>query len=168
MNFGDAKAELIEGMIFMMAGAAARHNLVSTNVLVALGGKLRGSGCRPYGSDQAVQTREDTVRYPDVSVFCGAEALPADGKQMLLGTPKVVIDVLSPSTAINDQREKLVEYRALDGLMCVLFVDPETEQVRRVARDGAGWTDQLIEQADDVYLAALDLTLSAGEIFARD
>jgi Uma2 family endonuclease len=168
MDFGDAKAELIKGVIFMMAGADARHNLVSTNVAAALRLTLRGTGCRPYGSDQAVQTSSDTVRYPDVSVFCGAEAFPTDSKQMLLGIPRTIVEVLSPSTAINDQREKLVEYRALDGLDCILFVDPETERVRRVAREGSGWTDLLLDCGSDVELATLGITLTAEDIFARD
>ena len=168
MDFGGAKAELVEGVIFMMAGAAARHNLVSVNVLLALGNKLRGSGCRPYGSAQAVRTTNDTIRFPDISVYCGSDAFSKDNKQILLGTPKIIVEVLSRSTAVNDQREKLVEYRALQGLDCILFVDPETEQVRRVVRDDTGWTDQLLQRGADIDLAPLGIMLSADDLFARD
>ena len=168
MDFGDAKAELIDGVIFMMAGAASRHNLVAANVLIALGMKLRGSGCRPYGSDQAVRIDERNIRYPDVSVYCGDASVPDDFKQLLLGDPRLIVEVLSQTTSHNDEHEKLAEYRSLDGVQCVLLISPETERVRRVQRNADGWSDGWRERGQDVRIDALDLTLTTADIFATD
>ena len=169
MDFGDAKAELIDGVIFMMAGAASLHNLVASNVLIALGTRLRGSGCRPYGSDQAVPTNDRTIRYPDVSVFCGKGALPDDAKQMLLGEPMVVVEVLSPSTAQNDQHEKLPEYCALASLKCVVLIAPDDERIRKVERgEDGGWTDRWLRADEALTIASLGVTLDRADIFARD
>ena len=41
------------------------HNQIAFNVLVALRGRLGGTGCRPHGMDAGVATVGDTVRYPD-------------------------------------------------------------------------------------------------------
>ena len=112
MDFGEAKAELVDGMILMMAGGSPRHAAIAANLIIALGTRLRGSGCRPYGSDLAMRTGEASIRFPDVSIYT-AQPVAADAK--LLGDPRVVFEVLSPSTASNDQITKLREYRALTG-----------------------------------------------------
>ena len=169
MDLGDGKAELVDGIIFMMAGALNAHNVVQMNLSIALGTRLRGSGCRPYGPDQAVRTSRDSIRFPDVSVYCGDPAAPGREREQLLGDPKVVIEILSDSTRDNDQRFKLPEYQALAGVEAILFVDPEAEQVRLVARTGpAGWTDDLLDRGADVPLASLGIVLPHAEVFARD
>lgn len=168
MDFGEAKAELIDGQIYMMAGGSERHAAIAANLIYALMSRLRGSGSRPYGSDLAARTGEATVRYPDVSVYCNREQLPPEaGNAKLIGDPKVIFEVLSPSTAHNDQVDKLAEYRELAGLDAVLFVDPERERVRLVQRSGAeGWTDQWLEKGAEAAIAALGIALPHEEIFA--
>ncbi len=169
MDFAEAKAELIDGVIFMMAGAASEHNLVAGNVFAALRTRLRGSGCRPYGSDQAVKTGTDTIRYPDTSVFCGTSAFPEEAGQALLGDPTLVIEVLSPSTTQNDSHEKLPEYCALSAMKCVVLIAPEGERIRKVERSAdCGWTDRWLRQDESLSIVALQIEIERGEIFARD
>jgi Uma2 family endonuclease len=165
MDFGDAKAELVDGMIYMMSGGSRRHAAIAANIIIALGGKLRGSGCRPYGSDLAAQTGPNSIRYPDVSVYCGEANNPTDPKAKLIGDPEVVFEVLSPSTASNDQLIKLAEYRALPGVKLVVFVDPDNERVRSVdpADDGEGdW----LPVGEHLELPSLGITLSHEDVFA--
>ncbi len=169
MDFGDAKAELIDGVIFMMAGAASQHNLISGNVFATLRTTLRGSGCRPYGSDQAVRTGGGTIRYPDVSVFCGKSSFPDDSRQLLLGEPTVVVEVLSPSTALNDSHEKLPEYCALEAMKCVVLIAPDDERIRKVERGEDGsWTDRWLRADEPLSIATLNIDLDRADIFARD
>lgn len=73
IDFGEHKAELDNGVIRIMAGGGRRHARVSGNILLALASRLRGSGCAAYPSDMAVRTCKRSVRYPDVSVYCGRE-----------------------------------------------------------------------------------------------
>ena len=98
-------------MILMMAGASARHAAIAANFIAALMTRLRGGPCRPYGSDLAVRTAEVSVRCPDVGVNCSDDSLDESGEANLLGVPRVVFEVLSPSTASNDQITKSAEYR---------------------------------------------------------
>lgn len=165
MDLGDAKAELVDGVILMMAGGSARHAAIAANLIGALLGKLRGSGCRPYGSDLALRTGEGSIRFPDVSVYCRDDTAPEPEFGQLLGIPRVVFEVLSPSTASNDQITKLAEYRALPGLQTVVFVDPGTERVRLVeaAFEGreAGW----LPAGADLVLSGLGISLTHTEVF---
>ena len=164
MDLGDGKAELVDGLIQMMAGGSARHAAIAANLTIALGNRLRGSGCRPYGSDLAVRTGEASIRFPDVSVYCRDDNTGETGDAKLLGVPRVIFEVLSPSTASNDQITKLAEYRALAGLAGIVFVDPENERVRLVepgaARDGA-W----LPPGSDLDLPMLGVSLPHAEIF---
>ncbi len=169
MDFGGARAELEDGLIYLMAGGNEQHARISGNVFAFFHTALRGSGCRPYGSDFATLTGGDTVRFPDVSVHCGDPGARGNERKQLLGDPVLVVEVLSPSTATHDQRVKLAEYRELAGVKVILLIDPVAERIRHVRRTGAnGWADDWLETGADVLVPELDLTLPHAEIFARD
>lgn len=168
IDFGDAKAELEDGLIYMMAGGDELHAAIAANLIVALGTRLRGTGCRPYGSDFATRTGERSIRYPDVSVYCRPRSETTKGGK-LLGDPQVVVEVLSPSTVSLDQGTKLPEYRALPGVREIVIVDGRAERVRVVRRTGAeGWADDWLPHGADLELPSLGLTIHHAEIFARD
>jgi hypothetical protein len=44
MVFGDARAELDDGIIYMMAGGSEQHARITANILIFLGPRLHGSG----------------------------------------------------------------------------------------------------------------------------
>jgi Uma2 family endonuclease len=78
----------------------------------------------------------------------------------------VVLEVLSPSTRILDERTKLPEYVALDGVEAVLLVDTAVERVRLVERLAADdWRDQLLPAGAAIPIKCLNLTVPAEEIF---
>lgn len=132
MDLGEAKAELVDGMILMRAGGTARHAAIAANLTIALGNRLRGTGCRPYGSDLAVRTGKSSIRFPDVSVYRRDDISLKTDETKLLGVPKVIFEVLSPSTASNDQITKLAEYRALAG------VAASSSSIRKTS--GSAWS----------------------------
>ena len=164
MDLGEAKADLVEGIILMMAGGTPRHTAIAANLTIALGNRLRGTGCRPYGSDMALQTGEASIRFPDVSIYCRDDSAPSLPEAKLLGVPRVVFEVLSRSTASNDQIVKLAEYRALPGLQAVVFVDPDSERVRIVetaVESDADWLPAGIA----LDLPMLGVSIPYAEIF---
>ncbi|GGB20278.1 hypothetical protein GCM10011380_07320 [Sphingomonas metalli] len=166
IDFGpDLKAELDNGYIRMMAGGSRDHARVQANIIIALGPRLRGSGCRPYGSDMAVRPHGLSVRYPDVTIECGSAG--GSGADTELAAPRVIFEVLSPSTRELDLRVKKDEYRAIASVDTIVFVDPEAETVATSQRRGGTWVDTLFAAAD-VELPALSLTIPHAEIFARD
>lgn len=168
IDFGDKKAELDNGTIRMMAGGTARHARVGGNVFVALASRLRGSGCTPYNADMATRTHDLSVRYPDVSVFCGRDGVEDDDRKAF-DDPRVLVEVLSAGTARTDLRVKLDEYKALPSVDTIVFVDIAAERVRIVQRTGPhGWSDVGHDEAVDVPLPALDIVIPHAEIFARD
>lgn len=167
MDFGDRKAELDNGVIRMMAGGTGRHARVQTNILVALGTKLRGTGCTPYNSDMATRTHDLSIRYPDVTVFCGRDG-PENDDLKAWDDPRVLFEVLSAGTARTDLRVKLPEYKALGSVDTIVFVDIAAERVRVVQRTGGRrWDDDEHQEPFDVPLPSLGVCLLHAEIFAR-
>ena len=166
IDFGpDLKAELDNGYILMMAGGTRDHARVQSNVMISLGVGLRGTGCRPYGSDMGVRAHDLSVRYPDVSVDCGS---PSDrDDDLVLSAPKALFEVLSPSTRDRDLRVKKEEYRAIPTVDTIVFLDPDDQTVSVSQRIPGGWSDTEFG-AVDVVLPALNLTIPHAEIFARD
>lgn len=168
VDFGDLKAELDNGIIRMMAGGSARHAEVAGNIQAFLRTALRGSGCKPYTSDMATRTHDLSVRYPDVSVFCGKND-PAHDAAKSFDDPRVLFEVLSANTARTDLRTKLDECKALDSVDTIVFVDIASERLRVIQRTGPhGWSDVAHDGPFDVPLPTLSLTLPHAEIFARD
>lgn len=161
----DIKAELDRGIIRMMGGGSTGHARVQMNLYRFLGTALRGSGCRPYGSDAGVRTAADSVRYPDLTVTCTPQ--PPDAKA--LADPRLIVEVLSASTRREDEGIKLDEYRRLPTVDAILLVDPAAERVRLLQRMSAEeWKDRSFAEPADVALPFLGLVLPHAEIFADD
>lgn len=163
----DVKAELDDGVIRMMSGGTRAHARVQMNLYRFLGNALRGSRCRPFGSDMAVRTHDRSVRYPDVTIDCGGGSTGDEDKA--LADPRVVFEILSPSTRGKDAGVKLDEYRALAGVDTIVLVDPATERLRVLQRTGPdAWSDRTHREPVDLMLPSIDLTIPHHEIFARD
>lgn len=64
--------------------------------------RLRGTRCRPYGSDLALRVSANTVRYPDVTIFCEESPTTENYDKRALSRPRVIFEVLSGSTANVD------------------------------------------------------------------
>jgi Uma2 family endonuclease len=168
IDFGhDRKAELDGGLIRMMAGGTIAHARVQGNVFAFLRNALRGTPCRPYGSDAALETGMQSVRYPDVTVVCKEQQAKASARSFRQAN--VVFEVLSDTTAAYDQSVKLNEYKTLTEMQTIVFLDPERETVRIVQRLGpSAWRDELFEKPTDVPLPSLEVVVPAAELFALD
>lgn len=166
IDFGpDLKAELDDGHIRVMAGGSRDHARVQANIIGFLVGRLRGTGCRPYGSDMSIKPHDLSVRYPDVTIDCGT---PIDtGRDVRLNAPRVIFEILSPSTRELDLRVKKDEYRTIASVDTIVFVDPEAETVMTSQRHGDDWTDTPFLPTDTL-LPSLGLTVPHAEMFARD
>lgn len=168
IDFGDQKAELDNGVIRMMAGGTARHARVQFNLLLALGNRLRGTGCTPYNSDMAIRTHNSSVRYPDVTVFCGHDDAD-DDQAKAFDDPKIIVEVLSDGTARTDLRTKLPEYKALASVDTIVLVDIATERLHILQRTATnGWNEQAHADPVDLVLPTFDVVIPHEEIFARD
>ena len=84
---------------------------VSISTLLSI--QLRGRPCRVFSADLRIRVKATGLgTYPDISVICGALELdPEDPRGHTVSNPRLLVEVLSPSTEASDRGEKL-EHRA--------------------------------------------------------
>lgn len=68
----EQKYEYYLGNVFAMSGASSRHNLIFSNLFIDIGGKLKGSSCKPYGSDLRIHIPDNILlRIPILRLYAG-------------------------------------------------------------------------------------------------
>lgn len=129
------KHEYYQGEIFAMSGASLKHNKIFSNLFGDIAFKLKGKGCRPYGSDLRIHIPKNTLfTYPDISIICGEPDL-TDDKFDTATNPSVIIELLSESTRNYHKGEKFTLYRDIDSLKEYILVDTEKIYVEKHIRN---------------------------------
>ena len=158
------KHEYVDGEIFAMSGTSRRHNLLATNLIREASLAAQGrSDCQVFGSDMRlhVDTR-NSVYYPDVSATCD----PHDRNEGYLTHPCFIVEILSPSTAGIDRREKRASYQSLPSLREYVIVEQDRMRVDVYRRQAGIWLVQVLMQPDDVIESTcLGLRLTLGELY---
>lgn len=158
--------EYIDGEVFAMAGAEDRHVTVAGNLYIALRQHLSSSPCRTYMSDMRLHVAAaNSYFYPDVLVTCSALDLASP---MVKTEPKLIAEVLSPSTAAYDRGLKFSHYRRIASLEEYVVIDLDTRSTDcyRKGADGL-WVLHPFARGEAVLLASVALELSAERLFAE-
>jgi Uma2 family endonuclease len=169
MDFeGSARYEYIAGEIFAMAGAAVRHGIIVGNLFANFHAQLRGGPCKVFAADTKVRLRVDRgdIFYiPDIVVACGPFDTAALNLQYLTD-PRVVIEVLSPSTEAIDRREKAFNYRYAPSLEEYVLVAQRSLNVTIYRRE-ADWMPVVLTKRDDVAeFRAAEVNMTLADIYA--
>jgi Uma2 family endonuclease len=156
--------ELVNGFpVRMMAGARNVHDDIVVNVLAELRNQLRGGGCRPFTGDGSIEAKPGQIRRPDIGVDCGRR----DPNATKATSPRVVVEVLSPTTRDFDTIGKLEEYKLVGSLQRILVIEPNAPEVITWVRAAdRSWQKAIrrgIDQAID--MPEIGVTLSLAEIY---
>jgi Uma2 family endonuclease len=102
--------EFSGGQLRLMSGGTGDHAQIAANILIALGPRLRGSGCQVFGSDLKllVQAMQKSY-YPDVMVRCGRPV----GQEDTIDDTVVLFEVLSKGTAEYNLTTKRKTYETV-------------------------------------------------------
>jgi len=163
----DKLYELVDGVpvlpLKMMTGASQAHDAVVVNIIATLHRQLRGGPCRPTTDDLAVRIPAGNVRRPDVTVECG----PVGRREMAVGEPRVVIEVLSPTTMTFDRIRKIPEYQTIPTVTHILLVDTESPRVDLWSREaGERWIQNKFDGLDaTIDLPAINASLALVDVF---
>jgi Uma2 family endonuclease len=159
--------ELVDGLpvlpLKMMTGASLAHDRAVVNMIRTLGNQLRGGPCRPTTDDVAVRIPAGNIRRPDVTIECGQ----GGRRDMAVKEPRVIVEVLSPSTMSFDRFKKVVEYQTIATVTHILLVDTEVPRVDVLSRSGGGtWTSTRYEGLDaKIDLPTIKASLGLDEVF---
>ncbi len=159
-----AKCEYVDGEIYAMSGATRRHNLIASNLVYrARDAAGNGTGCQVFGSDMKIYVEaHNSFYYPDLSVCCDHN----DRNELFLVQPCFIVEVLSPSTASIDRREKRASYATLESLREYVIVDQDRMRVELYRRESDGWRGYVLNLPEDVVESScLGLRLALRQIY---
>ena len=109
-SFDHLITELIEGKTYLVSPKPkVNHNLVSSRIYRIFADYLEGKTCMALSDGYDVFLDEENHYVPDAMIVCDRSKIKNDG---IHGAPDLVVEVLSPSTMMNDRGPKMRHYAA--------------------------------------------------------
>ncbi len=161
------KHEFLDGQVWAMAGGTPEHAAVAAKVISLLDRQLEGQPCRVFSSDLRIRVQATGLgTYPDASVICGhLELDPEDPKRHTVTNPRVLVEVLSPSTADYDRGEKLTHYQQITSVEDIVLVSHEARRIDVWSRSGSDWKLSTVEETGTIKLSSVSCELSLDEVY---
>lgn len=115
--------ELVNGTVVAQAPERARHNRCKAAAYQVLDRAIAKAKlpCTAFTDGMTVKIDEHTAREPDAAVQCGTKI---DPDAIILDTPLIVVEVVSPPSERDDTGRKLAEYFSVPSILHYLIVDP--------------------------------------------
>ncbi|NJO39215.1 MAG: Uma2 family endonuclease [Cyanobacteria bacterium RU_5_0] len=148
--------EYIAGEIVAMTGGTIPHNDIALNLYRSLYPHVRPKGCRINVADVKVQVTSTIYFYPDLVVSCDERDRNAI---KLIQHPKLIVEVLSPSTEGDDRGRKFNHYRHLSTLEEYVLIDSEQMSVECFRRgEGRVWIYVPYASGESVTLESIEFS----------
>ena len=146
----DARYELVDGRVVAMAPPVEAHGTIVANLAAAIRPRLKAPCRVVVEAGITPPDRADTWYQADLVVTCA----PAERGARAITEPRLIVEVLSPSTAAHDRGVKLADYRRIASVEQILVVASEDRHVEVWRRAADGWKVQ-----DSIGDAALALAI---------
>lgn len=164
------KYEDRDGELVAVSGVSYVHSLIAVNIGAELGNALKGTTYYVCAGNLRVRVSENEFyAYPDVSVICGPPQLDTqDPTRGTVTNPKLIAEVLSPSTAKYDRSEKFTRYRKIPSLEAYLLVWHDRPHVETYFRQSDGkWLISGVARCGSVVtIGCLGINLRLDEVYS--
>ena len=161
----DIKHEYIDGRVYAMSGGTRNHGQVSSNAHHLLEDAI-GNDCYAYNSDVAARLSASRYTYPDVTVTCDERDSATYETEVF--SPRVIVEVLSPSTEAYDRGDKFGYYRACPTVQEYVLIATTVQGVDIFRRTAQGWKIYEHYGADDVMeLESLNVRIPVKALYRR-
>ncbi len=122
----EVREELLDGRIIAMSPRpTVNHNMIAFTIARIFGNFLEGKSCIAFSDGVDVFLTENDRVIPDVMIVCDKNKIQKSG---IHGTPDLVVEVLSPSTAKVDRGYKKSLYERC-GVKEYWIVEPEARSI---------------------------------------
>jgi Uma2 family endonuclease len=175
----DERHEYLDGNVYAMAGETLEHGIICINLTRIISNQVLGKPCQVLSKDMRVRSgpspeprriTKGLYSYPDLVVVCGEPEFQDDHRDILLN-PRVIIEVLSPTTEAYDRGQKFLRYRTwLGSLIEYLLVSqnqPLIEQFTRRGDSEWGIAQPVSELQDSVNVPSIGCVLPLAEVYDR-
>ena len=161
------RSEFYDGVMYAMAGASVQHNRVKSNLACEIGNGLLRGPCELLSSTQRIHVeRTGMFAYPDILIFCNPIEL-ADCDANTIINPRILIEVLSPSTERYDRDVKRRHYSRIESLQEYIIVAQNQPQIDRFVRQADGtWSSEVFHGIEETFsLASLPIEIPLAKIY---
>jgi Uma2 family endonuclease len=156
--------EFVGGTLYAMSGCSRSHNRIAVNLVAAFHVHLRGGACSTFSSDFKLKLKvgeDDFFYYPDVMIACRKE----DVHDQYLQHPKLIMEILSPSTERIDRREKALNYRQIPNLEEYVLVTQNRPHLE-IQRRADGWLPTVLTSLNAIAeFRSVGLSLPLTQIY---
>jgi len=165
--------ELIDGEAYALSPAPTNfHQLIVGDLFRLIANHFHRKPCRPFVSPFDVRLPNagqashevNTVVQPDISLVCDPDKL--QDNHGCLGAPDWVIEVLSPGTAVRDQRTKRALYER-HGVAEYWLIHPVDRSVTIYRLENQAYGKPLVFGVEDACwpLAFPELVIAVADVF---
>jgi len=161
-NDPDTRYEYVDGYIYAMAGGSFNYDTIKSNIHRILWGLLRGGKCRVYSSDMRVYISKERYFHPDVTVTCD---LRDRGRGDLVQSPRLVVEVLSPSTELKDRTWKLQNYTAHPSIEEYVLVSAQSMKMELYRKEQDKWVYYAFGGDDELDIECLGVHFPVAEAY---
>ena len=163
----EVRHEFYNGDVYAMAGGTINHNRLTRRVANLLDAQPSLKTCGVFSENMKVDVRDGRhMPYPDVVVTC--HPFDLRGSNLIIRQPRLLIEVLSKSTAHKDRGDKWRYYRKMPSLWYYMLVDQYATTVELFSRieQTDEWINSIYEAPEDVVvLPRLNVELIVGAIY---
>ena len=165
----DQKYEFINGQMVAMSGGSTNHTFMIGNIYAAIHHHLRRGPCAVLS--ESTLKIEDESYLPDIMVTCNEKDL-AENKTYI-EHPKLVIEVLSPSTELNNRRNKLLVYTQCPSIQEYILVNWDCMLIEKMTRkateelDTIQWIIEWYGEGETLTLETIGLTILVDDVYER-
>jgi len=165
----ELRHEYENGLILEMSGGSINHGAICGNVYMAIRQRLRTKkpNCRTYPDN--IKIRIEAINkfvYPDAMVVCGGiERSDKDPESVT--NPKVIVEVLSKSTADYDRGDKFHKYMQLDSFQEYILIDQYRYVIETFYRNEQGlWEISRVEGIErELLVKSFDIAIPLRELY---
>jgi len=161
------KSEYYQGEIFNMAGASINHNQIILNVISQLHQHQKNHNYRVVTNDLRLWIEAHALfTYLDIMVICAKPKFYPDRNDTITN-PKIIIEVLSESTANYDRGNKFLFYRSIPTFQEYILVDQYSVHIEHFfIGDEGNWILKEYDNLNDIIeFTKIDFQIPITDIY---
>ena len=161
----ERNSEYYDGELFPVVDAGIAHTTLEMNLAGILQPRLRKTGCSGHPSLR-IRVSPTQYVYPDLAIICGQPNL-TDETADTATNPRIILEILSPSTADYDHGGKFELYRLLLSFEEYLLVSQDKPLVKIFRKQSPNdWSLQIVSDMDaPVRIQSLGIEFPLGELY---
>jgi len=162
----DVRHEFSDGKLIPIEATTKVHNRIKRNLIRQIETPTFDAGaCELFDENVLTELTEGKKYvYPDIVVSCD----PDDTDPLIVKSPTIIIEILSPSTKKYDKTVKSFAYQRIPSIQQCIFVAQDSVEIKSFERSGSQWILTTLESLEDTLdIPYLNLKVSLADVYAN-